>query len=168
MEPEKILAREEEMLKIVFEGLHNIPGMNILADNVEHRLGVVSFFLNDIHYNLVVKLLSDRFGIQVRGGCVCAGTYGHYLLEVDYDESHNISSRINSSDLSDKPGWVRMSIHPTTSNDEIYHFIDSVKAIAENAELWQNDYTYDKVTNEYYHIDDKGERKEAVKQWFEF
>ncbi len=168
MGPEKILAREAEMLKIIFKGLHDIPGMNIMADNVKQRLGVVSFFLDDIHFNLIVKLLSDRFGIQVRGGCVCAGTYGHYLLKVGYDKSQNITERINSGDLSDKPGWVRMSVHPTTTNDDLYYFIDAVRAVAENVGKWQNDYIYDKETNEYYHINDKGERKEAIGQWFEF
>ncbi|MDZ7846599.1 MAG: hypothetical protein U5L96_07440 [Owenweeksia sp.] len=50
----------------------------------EHRqrLGVISFYIDDLHYNVGVKMLNDRFGIQTRGGCSCAGTYGHYLLNV--------------------------------------------------------------------------------------
>ncbi len=64
---------------MAFEEMVKIPGIKILADNVTDRLGVFSFYFNDIHFNLAVKLLNDKFGIQVRGGgCACAGTYGHF------------------------------------------------------------------------------------------
>jgi selenocysteine lyase/cysteine desulfurase len=84
MGTENIRKREEEMVNIIFDELRKIRGVHILADNVRHRLGVISFYMTGIHYNLIVKILSDRFGIQVRGGCACAGTYGHYLLHVSH------------------------------------------------------------------------------------
>ena len=76
-----------------------------------------------MHYNLAVQLLNDKFGIQVRGGCSCAGTYGHILLNVEKEQSCLITDKINSGDLTTKPGWVRMSIHPTMTNNEgsFYH-----------------------------------------------
>ncbi|HFC01035.1 MAG TPA: aminotransferase class V-fold PLP-dependent enzyme, partial [Phaeodactylibacter sp.] len=64
-----ILKREEEMLAKIWKGLDKIPNLHILADHVRHRLGVVSFYIDQLHYNLGVKLLNDRYGIQVRGGC---------------------------------------------------------------------------------------------------
>ncbi|MBI4427591.1 MAG: aminotransferase class V-fold PLP-dependent enzyme, partial [Ignavibacteriales bacterium] len=70
---EHMKRREEEMVEKVFAGLRQIPGVQILADNLSHRIGIISFFIDGVHYNLVVKLLNDRFGIQVRGGCSCAG-----------------------------------------------------------------------------------------------
>jgi selenocysteine lyase/cysteine desulfurase len=76
--------REKELVALAFFGLRKVPGLHILADNTEDRLGIISFYIDSIHYNLIVKLLSDRFGVQVRGGCVCAGTYGHYLLNSSF------------------------------------------------------------------------------------
>lgn len=84
---ENIRRREEDLIKITFEELRKIPSLHILAGNIEHRLGAISFYADNIHYNLIVKLLNDRFGIQVRGGCSCAGTYGHFLLNVSPDQS---------------------------------------------------------------------------------
>ena len=105
--------------------------------------------MHDIHYNLIVKLLSDRFGIQMRGGCVCAGTYGHFLLHVTKEQSHAITEMISHGDLSQKPGWVRWSIHPTTTMAEIDYIVAALKEIAEKAEEWALDYKYCKKSNEF-------------------
>jgi selenocysteine lyase/cysteine desulfurase len=83
-----ILAREKEIVDYAFSRLKDIPNLNILAPQHEDRLGVISFFIDNLHFNLGVKLLNDKFGIQTRGGCSCAGTYGHYLLHVDEEKSH--------------------------------------------------------------------------------
>jgi selenocysteine lyase/cysteine desulfurase len=101
---DKMLAREEELLHLAFPRLRKMPGLHLLADAVEERLGVLSFYVEGVHYNLIVKLLNDRYGIQVRGGCSCAGTYGHYLLHVDQDYSRKITRQIDQGDLSNKPG----------------------------------------------------------------
>lgn len=168
MDPLKMVKREEEMTSYLFKEMRKIEGVRILADNVEKRLGVFSFYILNIHYNLVVKLLSDMFGIQVRGGCACAGTYGHYLLDVSFDKSHNITEKINTGDLSDKPGWVRLSIHPTITDKEISDFIEAVRYISENIETLIKDYIYHPKKNEFIHKDDKGESKDVVLSWFEF
>ena len=104
---DKMLAREKELLKTAFARLKQIPSLHILAQDQEERLGIISFYIEDIHYNLMVKLLNDRFGIQMRGGCSCAGTYGHFLLHVDPTRSKRITDKIDQGDLSEKPGWVR-------------------------------------------------------------
>jgi selenocysteine lyase/cysteine desulfurase len=148
---DNILQREQQLVHKAFQLLKSVPSIKILAENVSERLGIISFYHPEIHYNLVVKLLSDRFGIQVRGGCVCAGTYGHYLLEVSYEKSREITDRINSGDLSTKPGWVRWSLHPTTTDAEVDYFVDSLREIVINHEAWAKDYTYNKSTNEFKH-----------------
>ena len=146
--------REEEQLKIIFDELRKVPGLHILADNIEKRLGAVSFYIDNIHYNLIVKILNDRFGIQVRGGCSCAGTYGHYLLHVDPGKSKNITDKIDHGDYSEKPGWVRMSIHPTMTNDEIYFICDSINQTVKNISSWEKDYHYNSSKNEYFNLND--------------
>jgi len=164
----QIKKREEKLIKASFEGLQKIPGIKILADNVTDRIGVISFNHDEIHYNLIVKLLSDRYGIQVRGGCVCAGTYGHFLLNVSHEESLAIAKKIEAGDLSTKPGWVRWSLHPITTDKEVEYFLHAVEGIVKNAAIWRKDYHYDKKVNEYYHKDDDGLRKKMVGKWFKF
>jgi selenocysteine lyase/cysteine desulfurase len=166
MGTEMIREREDELLYRAFEGLAEVPGIHILAPSVRERLGIVSFYFEDIHYNLVVKLLSDRYGIQVRGGCACAGTYGHFLLNVTYDHSHRITEMINRGDLSEKPGWVRLSLHPTMTGDELELVITALKEIRAHATEWGADYHYDRRTNEFRHKDDTGEGREKVQSWF--
>ena len=146
---ENMHRREEELLDIAFRELPRIPGLHILADNLRDRLGVISFYIDSIHYNLIVKLLSDRFGVLVRGGCACAGTYGHYLLHVSHETSKTITDKINSGDLSEKPGWVRLSLHPTMTDNELLFIMDAIRQIQENHAEWQRDYTYNKHTNEF-------------------
>ncbi|MCB0383055.1 MAG: aminotransferase class V-fold PLP-dependent enzyme, partial [Psychroserpens sp.] len=122
---EHILKREHELTSIIFNELSGIDNVNILAGQHQDRLGVISFYIDDLHYNLGVKLLNDRFGIQTRGGCSCAGTYGHFLLHVDQKTSHELTNEISIGDLVRKPGWIRMSIHPTTTNAEMEFVCDS-------------------------------------------
>ncbi len=163
---ENIARREKELLKIAFEGMEKIPGLHILADNQKDRLGVISFYFIDIHYNLVVKLLSDRYGIQVRGGCACAGTYGHYLLDVSYEHSRSITELINSGDLSQKPGWVRLSLHPTMTDHELRTILEAIEEIGKNYKKWSQDYMYNKHTNEFKHVKDNCQVTERVSEWF--
>jgi selenocysteine lyase/cysteine desulfurase len=166
MGTDKIRDREHELVRKAFAEFRKVKGVKILADNVEDRLGVFSFYLEGIHFNLVVKLLNDRYGIQVRGGCACAGTYGHFLLDVSHEKSKKITDLINHGDLSQKPGWIRASLHPTMTDRELDTLVDGVKAITENHKEWSKDYIYNKHTNEFRHKDEMKDKTEIVKTWF--
>lgn len=161
---ENILQQEKQLVKMAFNGLRKIPGLHLLAENIEDRLGAISFYIDKIHYNLIVKILNDRYGVQVRGGCSCAGTYGHYLLHVTHRMSKHITEKINHGDLSEKPGWVRMSIHPTMTYDEVNLVVDAVADIVKNIHSWKDDYTYDLHNNEYYHKN--SDEKENIYKMF--
>ncbi len=162
-----MMDREHEILEQIFSELGNVENINILAPMHTDRLGVISFYIDDLHYNLGVKLLNDRFGIQTRGGCSCAGTYGHYLLHVDYETSHSLTKEISLGDLTHKPGWIRMSIHPTTTCDEIRFVCEGVKALAKNHEEWAKDYNYNRLNNEFEHKSfNTSSRKEVIESWF--
>ena len=165
---ENMAAREEELLHIAFERLTAIPKVHILAEHIRERLGVISFYAEDIHYNLIVKLLNDRYGIQVRGGCSCAGTYGHFLLHVDRALSKSITDQIDSGDLSAKPGWVRLSIHPTLETSTLNYILDAIQAVVENIDEWSKDYVYCSISNEYTHIDGDCLDKIDLTGWFKF
>ena len=157
-----ILKREEELLKIIWERLKPIKNLHILASEHTERLGVVSFYIDHLHYNVGVKMLNDRFGIQTRGGCSCAGTYGHYLLNVDSEGSDAITSKIAAGDCSMKPGWIRMSIHPTMTNAEINKILDGIIALAKNFYTWIRDYQIDHSRSSIVHKDE--ENSEYLKQ----
>jgi selenocysteine lyase/cysteine desulfurase len=161
-----IHAREAELTSIAFRELSKIENLHILAGNIRERLGVFSFYIENTHHNLFTSLLNDRFGIQVRGGCSCAGTYGHFLLDVDVKLSKEITDKIDTGDLSMKPGWIRLSLHPTMTNDELIYIIDAIRRTSENSKDWEKDYTYDNSTNEFYHREIKERSGNQAESWF--
>lgn len=150
---ENIRKREDEILEIIWKTFDAIPNLHVLAGQHKHRLGVISFYIDDLHYNLGVKILNDRFGIQTRGGCSCAGTYGHYLLHVTPEVSNKITNEINHGNFSTKPGWIRMSIHPTHTNEEIEYIVDAIKQLSANHKEWSRDYDAHMVTATFTHKD---------------
>ena len=129
---ENILAREKELMHILWNGLSQVHGIRILAGQHRNRLGVFSFCIDNVHYNLAVRVLNDMFGIQVRGGCSCAGTYGHHLLGISPDSSSGILCDINDGYVMSRPGWIRASIHPTMTDAEVHQIVEAVTWVAEH------------------------------------
>ena len=164
---ENIRAREEEITERVIRRLKKIANLHLLADHIVCRIPVFSFYIDGLHYNLGVKILNDRFGIQVRGGCSCAGTYGHYLLHVSKTRSHKITKMIEHHDLSEKPGWIRMSLHPVMTDEEIEFIISAIEELALNHGNWEKDYIYDPHNNYFIHKTEPDSEKLMVDSWFE-
>ncbi len=163
---EKMMEREHELLDIVFEQMEAIPNVKILAPQTKERLTVISFYIEELHFNLGVKLLNDRFGIQTRGGCSCAGTYGHFLLHMDQETSNNITCEIDHGNLSHKPGWIRLSLHPTSTNNEVYYVCNAIAQLAKNFKEWEKDYEYNSHTNEFSNRKEK--EGDLMEDWFTF
>lgn len=163
----RILEREHELMEMIWQRFDQLPRLHVLAGNHRERLGVMSFYIEDLHYNLGVKLLNDRFGIQVRGGCSCAGTYGHFLLDVDESYSRSITDQITMGILSAKPGWIRLSIHPVMSNDEMAYVLDAIEALHEHHADWAKDYDYNRQTNEFYYTGGDDFETKQVAKWFD-
>lgn len=149
MGTENIRKREEEILDIIFCRFSKMKNVHVLAGHLKKRLGVISFTIEGAHYALIVKMLNDRFGIQTRGGCSCAGTYGHFLLQVNKEKSYDILHKMRSGNLSQKPGWIRLSIHPSMSGTEINFIMDSIEETADRFQEWARDYSYIDKTNEF-------------------
>lgn len=164
---QQIQRREHELLDVIWDRLMAIPGLHILADQHRDRLGIISFYIDDLHYNLAVRLLNDRFGIQTRGGCSCAGTYGHYLLHVTREHSKSITNLIDTGDKTEKPGWVRLSLHPTTTDEEALRLVEAIETLANNHRTWGKDYSYNPQTNEFTHHNDTGAISRRVQHWFD-
>jgi selenocysteine lyase/cysteine desulfurase len=152
MGTDKIQQREAELVDILCQELGDIPEVEILHRSNRNRLCVVSFYVPHIHYNLMVRLLSQKFAIQTRGGCSCAGTYGHILLGVDRDTSCAITQKIDQGDFSDKPGWVRVSLHPTSTDAEARSIGQAIRAVVENIDEWQKDYRFNPATGDFDYL----------------
>lgn len=164
----KIHDREHELLEKFFAAFDKIDNIAVLSDKQRHRLGVISFLHTEIHYNLFVKLLNDYFGVQVRGGCACAGTYGHYLLEIDKEVSLLLREKILRGENIVKPGWIRLSLHPTLSNEEAEYIINAISEVSKHAKEWGKDYTYQPAKNEYLYIgaEESGHEANVVSDLF--
>ncbi|MEO0641451.1 MAG: aminotransferase class V-fold PLP-dependent enzyme [Bacteroidota bacterium] len=165
---DRMMTREKPMVHKLMSGLKSIPGVHVLADHIEERLGVISFYVENLHFNLGVKLLNDRFGIQTRGGCSCAGTYGHYLLNISKEKSKSITNQIDAGLLSVKPGWIRASIHPVMTDEEIDQLLHAIEAVANQHMKWERDYTYSSQTNEFTHFRGSENTTHMVQRWFQF
>ncbi|WP_246945062.1 aminotransferase class V-fold PLP-dependent enzyme [Bacillus pinisoli] len=148
-----MMERKDSLFSYLWHHLSSIKEVNILGHKSKNakRLGMISFYIDNIPYNLLVKLLDEKYGIQVRGGCSCAGTYGHYLLNIDQSTSKHITDELSQGNLTSKPGWIRVSIHPTNTFEELETFITAIREIIHHYDQWKNDFIYDSVTGEYEH-----------------
>ncbi|WET01745.1 aminotransferase class V-fold PLP-dependent enzyme [Flavobacterium sp. YJ01] len=164
---EQIAKREKELLDLCFSKLQKIQGLSILGDLKSKRIGCVSFVIEDIHYNLIVRLLNDRFGIQTRGGWSCASTYAHYLFNIDEKRSRAITTELLEKNQTNKPGWVRLSLHPITTDEELLFICDAIQQVASNYKKWQKDYEYNPATNEFENPRIKDTIEREVNEWFE-
>lgn len=167
MGTDMIKEREAEINDVIFPLLESLPKIKILAPRHKDRLSIFSFYHEEYHFNLVVKLLNDRFGIQSRGGCSCAGTYGHFLLNVDQETSYAIKNKIAEGCNTEKPGWVRLSIHPTITTEELNFICNSLKELCHNIEEWSKDYQYDELKNDYIHKTKEPTERKLVSTWFQ-
>jgi len=148
---DKIQQREAEITNYVMEALAKNEQVVMLEPTLRDRLAIVSFYIPGAHYNLVVRLLNDKFGVQTRGGCSCAGTYGHILLNVDQDTSSKITQQIDLGDFAEKPGWIRASFHPTSSDEEVAYVVEAINKVTENLALWSKDYRFNPASGDYEH-----------------
>ncbi|MGB0177604.1 MAG: aminotransferase class V-fold PLP-dependent enzyme, partial [Owenweeksia sp.] len=147
----KMQEREKHLLRKAFEAVEEMEEVEVVGgtDLSIPRIGALAFNIRGFHYNLVVRLLNDYFGIQARGGWSCASTYSHYLFQMDSDSSLTLTNGISNNNLTGKPGWVRLSLHPTMTDKELDYCLHAIKEIIKNGSDWASAYTYDPSNNEY-------------------
>jgi selenocysteine lyase/cysteine desulfurase len=140
------------------------PKIMILGPNplTVPRLGILSLVLDngELHHNLAVRLLNDLFGIQVRGGCMCAGTYGHDLLQIGKTQSKTIRTELDDGNYTAKPGWIRVSFGPAVAPEDLAVLLDAVPHIADHWRDYANDYVLNQDTAEWRHRHDVPPRSE--------
>ena len=129
-----IRAREESFIRRAIERWGHHPNIEILGNQEAERLSIVSFVIRHrgryLHHNFVVAVLNDLFGIQSRGGCSCAGPYGHRLLGIDIEKSHEFERAIGRGCEGIKPGWVRVNFNYFIEETVFDFIINAVEIVA--------------------------------------
>jgi len=153
-----IRAREAVFLQRAVEAWQQEPAIEILGNLEAERLSIVSFTVRTtggrhLHHNFVVSLLNDLFGIQARGGCSCAGPYGHALLGIDLERSHEFGREIGRGCEGIKPGWVRVNFNYFISDTVADYVIEAVRLVARDGWRLLGDYDFDAASGLWRHHD---------------
>lgn len=132
-----IEAIEHRRIRSALDRLSAVPEIDILGDTDAARLSILSFRVlhgeRELHYGFVIALFNDLFGIQARGGCSCAGPYGHLLLGLDPTRSGELEKRSAEQGYSAlRPGWVRLNFNYFISQNEFEFLLDAICVIAQD------------------------------------
>ena len=151
-----IRAHEEHYLRRAVTAWQREPSIEILGNLDAERLSIVSFVVRApsgryLHHNFVVAVLNDLFGIQSRGGCSCAGPYGHRLLGIDLDRSHEFEREIAHGCEGIKPGWVRVNFNYFISEPVFSYLVEAVRLVAREGWRLLEDYRFDPATGLWRH-----------------
>ena len=151
-----IREHEEAYLRRATTAWQQEPAIEILGNLDAERLSIISFVVRApsgryLHHNFVVALLNDLFGIQSRGGCSCAGPYGHQLLHIDIDRSHEYEREIAHGCEGIKPGWVRVNLNYFISETIVDYLIEAVRLVAQDGWRLLPDYRFDLATGLWRH-----------------
>jgi selenocysteine lyase/cysteine desulfurase len=151
-----IRAAEDALLRRAVDAWTQEPSIEILGNVDAERLSILSFVVRRpggryLHHNFVVALLNDLFGIQSRGGCSCAGPYGHRLLGIDLERSQAFEREITHGCEGIKPGWVRVNFTYFLDEQVADHIIDAVAFVARHGARFLSDYRFDAVTGLWHH-----------------
>jgi selenocysteine lyase/cysteine desulfurase len=155
---ETIRAAEERLLAGAVSAWRDEPAIELLGNLDAERLSIVSFVVRSpsgryLHHNYVVALLNDLFGIQSRGGCSCAGPYGHRLLGIDLERSHEFEREIAGGCEGIKPGWVRVNFNYFVSDEVADYIVEAVQMVARDGWRLLADYRFDVAGGRWRHRD---------------
>ena len=152
---ELIEERERSFIERAIASWSANPRIQILGNPRAQRLSIVSFLIRHegrfLHHNFAVALLNDLFGIQARGGCSCAGPYGHRLLGIDGDRSSRFRLAIESGCEGIKPGWVRVSFNYFISEAVFEFILDSIHLVADHGWKLLPQYDFEPETGLWRH-----------------
>ncbi len=150
-----IREREQDFIHRALHRWEANPSIEILGSHQADRLSIVSFVVRHggryLHHNFVVALLNDLFGIQSRGGCSCAGPYGHRLLGIDIETSHEFEREISRGCEGIKPGWVRVNFNYFISDAVFEFLLDAVDLVARDGWRLLPDYRFEPSSGLWQH-----------------
>lgn len=155
---EVIHAREDDFVRRAMDSWGGNPRIEVLGNRDTERLSITSFVIRRpggtyLHHNFVVAVLNDLFGIQSRGGCSCAGPYGHRLLGIDIDHSHRFEEQIRHGCEGIKPGWIRVNFNYFISEPVFEYLVTAVHLVADHGWKLLPQYRFDTATARWQHRD---------------
>jgi len=163
---DEIKRREETFVRRAIDEWSQHPAIEILGSRDAERLSIVSFVIADsgpnalpgqhLHHNFVVAVLNDLFGIQSRGGCSCAGPYGHRLLGIDLDASHEFEREITRGCEGIKPGWVRVNFNYFIADEVFRYIVDAVSLVGDAGRALLSSYRFEPDSGLWKHRDGIG------------
>ncbi|GBD85883.1 putative cysteine desulfurase [bacterium BMS3Abin02] len=163
--PDEIRRRESAFIRRAIDSWRSDPNIRILGNPDADRLSIVSFELRAperfgddrwLHHNYVVALLNDLFGIQARGGCSCAGPYGHRLLGIDSEMSRRLEMEVEDGCEVIKPGWARVNFNYFIAEEEFSYIVEAVHLIANGGWRVLSRYNVDPATAVWRHRAETG------------
>ncbi|MFD2573078.1 aminotransferase class V-fold PLP-dependent enzyme [Spirosoma soli] len=145
-----IEKRERNYITRAIHQFKQHPNVYILGNTDVARLGFLAFHIRCadrfLHHNFVVALLNDLFGIQARGGCSCAGPYGHDLLALSETKSQAYMDELATGNVGSKPGWVRLNFNYFIPEAEFLFIVDAILWLATHGWKLLNFYEFDDQT----------------------
>jgi hypothetical protein len=155
---ERIHARERSFIRRAIDSWKRNPDLRILGNPDLWRLSIVSFIVihgdRHLHHGFVVALLNDLFGIQARGGCSCAGPYGHRLLGIDLERSKEFEREILRGCEGVKPGWVRVNFNYFVSETVFEFILAAIHFIADHGWKLMPHYRFEPQSGLWAHRSD--------------
>jgi hypothetical protein len=156
-----IQARERSFERRALASWSQNRNIRILGNLDAWRLSIVSFMVRHkdrfLHHNYVVALLNDLLGIQARGGCSCAGPYGHRLLGIDLETSKEFEREIVRGCEGIKPGWVRVNFNYFISETVFEFLLEGIHLVANEGYKLLPHYRFDPDTGTWHHRDGRPE-----------
>jgi len=156
-----IRQREESFIHRAIERWSANPSIEILGSHSLPRLSIVSFVVRHdgryLHHNFVVAVLNDLFGIQSRGGCACAGPYGHRLLGIDATRAMAYEREVERGCEGIKPGWVRVNFNYFVSEAVFRYVLEAVDLTARDGWRLLPQYRFEPATGLWQHVGGRGD-----------
>ena len=143
-----MMRRNSELARRAIAAWKDVERLEILGSLTASRLPIFSFLIRDprggyVHPQLVTRILSDRFGIQARGGCACAGPYAHRLLSISPVASRRLRREILAGHEENKPGFTRVNLSVLMPESKVRFIIESVSALPAEIERLRRYYEFD-------------------------
>ncbi|MBY9018700.1 MAG: aminotransferase class V-fold PLP-dependent enzyme [Candidatus Lokiarchaeota archaeon] len=163
----KIEEKELEYISRALKRLQKNKNIEILGPIDPHkRISIVSFKIKHddkyIHPKLTTNLLNDLFGIQSRAGCMCAGSYGHMLLNIEEEVTIKIRKLISQNIKGINPGWCRVNFHYLHSELEFQFICDAIEFIADHGKIFLSEYRFNYQTGEWNHCKFNNKQEETI------
>jgi selenocysteine lyase/cysteine desulfurase len=151
----EILEHEQKLTLLFNNQINSIKkkynNLILLYPNNNIKLPIFPIQIKPYHYNLIVSILCDKYGIVTRGGTNCSGIYAEKLLNLSEKEKHVIKQNIlNDKGVHPSYGWIRITLSSIHSIDDVIFICKSIEKICKNISLIEKYYYYDPIKNVYF------------------